>query len=213
MAMRVHAAPAALPRARRDQRRGDRAARRDRSAASASSRPTPPSGAKRSSSRKGAHRLFRNVAQVDDRRLAPVSAVSTVIVGIIGVLMIVVGGRAILAGTMTLGDFVMYVFFTGLVAAPLVSDRVDRHADHRGVRRARSHPRDPRRWRPRTTRTPTRRAARATFAGDVRVRGRELRVQPGRAGAASDVSFHAPPARRPRSSARAGRGRARSSAW
>ena len=46
---------------------------------------------------------------------------STLIVGIIGVLMIVVGGRAILAGTMTLGDFVMYVFFTGLVAAPLVS--------------------------------------------------------------------------------------------
>ena len=35
--------------------------------------------------------------------------------------MIVVGGRAILAGQMTLGDFVMYIFFTGLVAAPLVS--------------------------------------------------------------------------------------------
>jgi len=47
--------------------------------------------------------------------------VSTLIIGIIGVLMIVVGGRAILAGTMTLGEFVMYVFFTGLVAAPLVS--------------------------------------------------------------------------------------------
>jgi ABC-type multidrug transport system fused ATPase/permease subunit len=36
------------------------------------------------------------------------------------VLMILIGGRAILAGQMTLGDFVMYIFFTGLVAAPLV---------------------------------------------------------------------------------------------
>jgi len=35
--------------------------------------------------------------------------------------MILVGGNAILAGRMTLGDFVMYVFFDGLVAAPLVS--------------------------------------------------------------------------------------------
>jgi subfamily B ATP-binding cassette protein MsbA len=34
--------------------------------------------------------------------------------------MIIVGGRSILSGQMTLGDFVMYVFFTALVAAPLV---------------------------------------------------------------------------------------------
>ena len=53
--------------------------------------------------------------------VSAVSAASTVIVGVIGVLMIVVGGRAILAGQMTLGDFVMYIFFTGLVAAPVVS--------------------------------------------------------------------------------------------
>jgi len=36
------------------------------------------------------------------------------------VLLILVGGRAMLADRMTLGDFVMYVFFIGLVAAPLV---------------------------------------------------------------------------------------------
>jgi subfamily B ATP-binding cassette protein MsbA len=52
--------------------------------------------------------------------VSAVSAVSTVIVGAIGALMIVVGGRAILAGQMTLGDFFMYIFFTGLVAAPVV---------------------------------------------------------------------------------------------
>jgi ABC-type multidrug transport system fused ATPase/permease subunit len=69
---------------------------------------------------KGVHRLFRNVA----RSMLGVSAVhsaSTVIIGIIGILMIVVGGGAILEGRMTLGDFVMYIFFTGLVAAPVVS--------------------------------------------------------------------------------------------
>ena len=68
----------------------------------------------------GVHRLFRNVAR-SMIGVSAVSAVSTGIVGVIGVLMIVVGGRAILAGTMTLGDFVMYIFFTGLVAAPVVS--------------------------------------------------------------------------------------------
>jgi subfamily B ATP-binding cassette protein MsbA len=68
---------------------------------------------------RGVHKLFRNVA----RSITGVSAIgafSTVIIGVIGVLMIVVGGRSILSGAMTLGDFVMYLFFTGLVAAPLV---------------------------------------------------------------------------------------------
>jgi ABC-type multidrug transport system fused ATPase/permease subunit len=68
---------------------------------------------------RGAHRLFRNVK----RSMTGVSAVtsfSTLIVGLIGVLLTLVGGRDILAGNMTLGDFFMYVFFTALVAAPLV---------------------------------------------------------------------------------------------
>jgi subfamily B ATP-binding cassette protein MsbA len=68
---------------------------------------------------RGAHRLFRNVA----RSMTGVSAVtgfSTVIVGGIGVILTLVGGRAVLAGQMTLGDFFMYIFFTALVAAPLV---------------------------------------------------------------------------------------------
>jgi len=69
---------------------------------------------------KGAHRLFRNVA----KSLTGVSATtagSTVVVGIVGVLMIWLGGRAIIAGQMTLGDLIMYIFFIGLVAAPLIS--------------------------------------------------------------------------------------------
>jgi subfamily B ATP-binding cassette protein MsbA len=69
---------------------------------------------------KGAHRLFRNIAK-SMTGVSATTAGSTVIVGIIGVLMIWLGGRAILAGEMTLGDLIMYIFFIGLVAAPLVS--------------------------------------------------------------------------------------------
>jgi subfamily B ATP-binding cassette protein MsbA len=61
---------------------------------------------------RGVHRLFRNIASTITG-VSAISAVTTVIVGAIGVLMTVVGGRAILAGTMTLGDFVVYVFFVG----------------------------------------------------------------------------------------------------
>ena len=68
----------------------------------------------------GAHRLFRNIATTMTG-ISGLGAFATVIIGAIGVLMILVGGRAILAGTMTLGDFVMYIFFVGLVAAPLIS--------------------------------------------------------------------------------------------
>jgi subfamily B ATP-binding cassette protein MsbA len=41
-------------------------------------------------------------------------------VGSIGATLILVGGRAVLAGAMTLGDLAMYALFTGLVAAPLI---------------------------------------------------------------------------------------------
>jgi ABC-type multidrug transport system fused ATPase/permease subunit len=68
---------------------------------------------------RGVHKLFRNIA-ASLTGVSAVTAFTTVIVGVVGVLMIVFGGRAILSGRMTLGDWVMYVFFIGLVAAPLV---------------------------------------------------------------------------------------------
>ena len=68
----------------------------------------------------GAHRLFRNIAK-SMTGVSATTAGSTVIVGIIGVLVIWLGGRSIIAGEMTLGDLVMYVFYIGLVAMPLVS--------------------------------------------------------------------------------------------
>jgi ABC-type multidrug transport system fused ATPase/permease subunit len=67
----------------------------------------------------GVYRLFDNIAK-SITGISAVTAGSTVIVGIIGVVMLSLGGRAILAGQMTLGDFIMYLFFTGLTAAPLV---------------------------------------------------------------------------------------------
>lgn len=69
---------------------------------------------------KGAHRLFRNVAQSMTGVSATTSA-STVIVGVIGVVVIWLGGNDIIEGRMTLGDFVMYILFIGLLAAPLIS--------------------------------------------------------------------------------------------
>jgi ATP-binding cassette, subfamily B, putative efflux pump len=68
---------------------------------------------------RGAHRLFRNVAR-SMTGVSSVTAFSTVIIGGISVILIVVGGQSILAGTMTPGQFFMYVSFTMLVALPLV---------------------------------------------------------------------------------------------
>ncbi|HVT44546.1 MAG TPA: ABC transporter ATP-binding protein [Thermoanaerobaculia bacterium] len=69
---------------------------------------------------KGVHRLFRNVATTITA-VSGVGAVATLIFGFVAILMMIVGGRAIIAGEMTLGDFIMYIFFTGLVAAPIMS--------------------------------------------------------------------------------------------
>ena len=69
---------------------------------------------------KGAHRLLRNVAKTVTGVSATTSAASLVIGGI-GALMIVMGGRAIIAGQWTVGDLLRYLLFTGVVVAPVVS--------------------------------------------------------------------------------------------
>jgi subfamily B ATP-binding cassette protein MsbA len=68
---------------------------------------------------KGAHRLFRNVA----KSLTGVSAVgafSTVVLGLIGIAMMLVGGASIRSGEMTIGDFVMYLTFTAMITIPVI---------------------------------------------------------------------------------------------
>jgi len=67
----------------------------------------------------GVNRLFLNVK----KSITGVSAISTfagLVIGGVGIVMILVGGRSIIEGNMTMGDFVMYVFLIGLLAAPIV---------------------------------------------------------------------------------------------
>ena len=68
---------------------------------------------------KGAHKLFRNIAR-SMTGVSATTAFSSVVIGAVGIVMILVGGRAIVDGTMTLGDLFAYIFFTGLMAAPIV---------------------------------------------------------------------------------------------
>jgi subfamily B ATP-binding cassette protein MsbA len=68
---------------------------------------------------RGVHRLFRNVAATITG-ISGITAFTTVVIGAIGVVLILVGGRAGLAGGMTAGELMSYVLFTGLVAFPLI---------------------------------------------------------------------------------------------
>jgi subfamily B ATP-binding cassette protein MsbA len=68
---------------------------------------------------RGAHRLFRVIAGAVTG-VSAVSALSTIVTGGIAVVMISYGGHSILSGDMTLGDFVMYIFFTGMLASPVI---------------------------------------------------------------------------------------------
>jgi subfamily B ATP-binding cassette protein MsbA len=67
----------------------------------------------------GVERLFANVKKSITGTSAT-TAFATVIVGAVGVLVILFGGRAILSGAMTLGDLVMYAALVGILAAPVV---------------------------------------------------------------------------------------------
>jgi subfamily B ATP-binding cassette protein MsbA len=68
---------------------------------------------------KGVHNLFRNVSRTITGTSA-ISAFAIVVIGAIGVLMIVFGGNAGIAGEMTEGGLLQYVIFTGMMAAPVI---------------------------------------------------------------------------------------------
>lgn len=70
--------------------------------------------------RANAGRLFDNVRR-SMTGVSGTTAIATAIGGVIGVIVAIVGGQAILAGEMTLGDFFMYGVFIALVIAPVVS--------------------------------------------------------------------------------------------
>ena len=69
--------------------------------------------------RGGVQKLFSNIASTITGTSAT-TALGTGVVGAVGVLLMYFGGRAVLAGTMTLGDLIMYVIFIGLVTLPLI---------------------------------------------------------------------------------------------
>jgi subfamily B ATP-binding cassette protein MsbA len=137
---------------------------------------------------RGVHRLLRNVASTITGTSA-ITAASTVIVGAVGVLMILMGGRAILAGTMTLGDLVMYTFFIALVTMPLVqiaSISTQISEAFAGLDRIRE-------LREMTTEDENDddRAPVAAIAGDVAFEGVHFEYEPG-VPVLHDISFHAP---------------------
>ncbi|CAN5497314.1 ABC transporter transmembrane domain-containing protein [soil metagenome] len=68
---------------------------------------------------RGAHKLFRNVAKTVTG-VSAISSFSSIVIGAIAVVMIVIGGSAVQSETMTLGDFLMYISFTFLLAMPVI---------------------------------------------------------------------------------------------
>jgi ABC-type multidrug transport system fused ATPase/permease subunit len=67
----------------------------------------------------GAHRLFRNVAR-SLTGVSSVTAFSSLVIAAIGIAMMLIGGSAIRAGEMTIGDFFQYFAFTAMITMPVI---------------------------------------------------------------------------------------------
>ncbi len=68
---------------------------------------------------KGAHRLFRNVAKTMTG-FSAVSSFSTLLLGAVGVSIMWVGAHEIEAGRMTIGSFVSFTLYLGLLVGPVI---------------------------------------------------------------------------------------------
>ena len=68
---------------------------------------------------KGVNELFRNVAKTITA-VSAVGSAATVVIGLVSVAMILVAGRAILNGSMSVGDLLFYTILTGMLAAPVI---------------------------------------------------------------------------------------------
>src|ERR671910_470424 len=62
---------------------------------------------------RGAHKLFRNIAK-SMTGVSATQAFSSLVIGAVGVVIILVGGASVVNGQMTVGDLFMYVMFTGM---------------------------------------------------------------------------------------------------
>ncbi|HVE65762.1 MAG TPA: ABC transporter ATP-binding protein, partial [Thermoanaerobaculia bacterium] len=68
---------------------------------------------------RGAHRLFRNVAKTMTG-FAAVSAFSTLLLGVVGLAIMWIGAKEVLAGNMTLGSFFSFTLYMGLLVGPVI---------------------------------------------------------------------------------------------
>jgi ABC-type multidrug transport system fused ATPase/permease subunit len=67
----------------------------------------------------GAHELLRLVLGTM-RIVSGVGALSTFLVGLVGIVVMIIGGREVLAGRMTVGGLVTFTLYLGLVIGPIV---------------------------------------------------------------------------------------------
>jgi subfamily B ATP-binding cassette protein MsbA len=139
----------------------------------------------------GVDRLFRNVASTITGTSA-LGAFSTIIVGGIGVMILMVGGRAILDGAMTTGELFSFVLYVGVMVAPTGSTSCGPCAPRTTTTSgAMPSPRWAARWSSRTSSSSTRTIRRCSRASPSTRRREPPRLW----------------------SARRGRGRAPSSGW
>ena len=68
---------------------------------------------------KGVHRLLRLVINTM-RVVSGVGAITTLLVGVVTVTVLVIGGREVIAGRMTLGGLISFTLYLGLVVGPVV---------------------------------------------------------------------------------------------
>jgi subfamily B ATP-binding cassette protein MsbA len=68
----------------------------------------------------GVDRLFDNIRR-SMIGISATTAISTAIVGVVGVVMTLLGGHAVLSGEMTLGGLIMYLSFITVVVGPVVN--------------------------------------------------------------------------------------------
>jgi subfamily B ATP-binding cassette protein MsbA len=68
---------------------------------------------------RGAHRLLRNVVK-SMVGVSTITSLSSLLFGLVGIAMSILGAREVLAGRMTVGDIFMFVVFTGMMVTPLI---------------------------------------------------------------------------------------------
>ncbi|HEV7922093.1 MAG TPA: ABC transporter ATP-binding protein [Thermoanaerobaculia bacterium] len=67
----------------------------------------------------GVHELLRSVVKTM-RTVSGVGAMTNLLVGVVGIVVLIVGGREVIAGRMSLGGLISFMMFLGLIVVPIV---------------------------------------------------------------------------------------------